>query len=141
MSKFFAVEPEVAGGFGPNTILDRNVHPTRVDHLHYELNGWLGDELLETTPCWIVTESLARQIREAGLAGVEFGDVEVSTSDEFRERYPDRSLPKFLRLNVTGTPRKDDFGVGDDLRLVVSEKALNLLRQTNRASFDVEPLD
>lgn len=141
MSKFFAVEPEVAGGFGPNTILDRNVYPIRVDHLHYEFSGWLGDELLEATPCWIVTENLARQIRETGLSGVEFVEAEVSTSDQFRELHPDRSLPKFFRLNVTGAPRRDDFGVGDDLRLVVSETALDLLRQTNRASFDIEPLD
>lgn len=44
MNKFFALEPEVAGGLGPNTVMDRSVHPPRVSHLHYVFDGWMGDD-------------------------------------------------------------------------------------------------
>jgi hypothetical protein len=119
--------------------LDRSVHPPRVSHLHYVFDGWLSDEVLEGFPCWIVTESLARRIREAGLTGVDFGDVEVSAGDTFLELYPGRTLPAFVRLLPTGIARTDDFGVGSDHRLVALEKALAIIRSTNPSDLLVTP--
>jgi hypothetical protein len=130
MTKYYVVEPEVAGGWGENTVFTRTPGlPTVVHKLHYQFDGWLGDELLESSPCYIVSERLAHDIRQHQLTGVEFDDVEVTTSGQFRDLYPDRQLPKFVWLKVAGKAGHDDFGIAQGLGLVVSERALDLLMQ------------
>ncbi len=99
--KYYILEPEVAGGFGPNAILDDpSGHPPRVREFHYEFSGWLLDPLLETTGCFIVTESLKQKIEALQLTGMAFGQVEVSKSREFEDVYPDRELPSFAWLKI-----------------------------------------
>jgi hypothetical protein len=128
MSNFFAIEPEVAGGFGANTVIDRSSGKMVVRKLNYELQGWLGDALLESTPCFVVTEALAADIRQAAMTGVEFDQVEITTSPEFRALYPRRKLPGFLWLKVPGRAGVDDFGLDDGLQLIVSDRALAALK-------------
>jgi hypothetical protein len=137
--EFFRVEPEVAGGLGPETVMDRSVHPPRISRLHYVFDGWLGDDLLESFPGFVVTEEAAARLEAAGLTGFELKPVEIGKSEAFEELYPDRELPEFRWLDVTGTPRQDDFGVDDDGVLVVSERALEVLREGQLENADVEP--
>ncbi|MDQ0418968.1 hypothetical protein J2Z48_003192 [Croceifilum oryzae] len=68
--KLYCLEPEVAGGIGENTVFSMETFPNgqqKVSHLHYEFVGWLGDALLETCLCFIVTASLASLIVLASL--------------------------------------------------------------------------
>src|SRR5208337_4118808 len=102
---------------------------TFVHRLHYEFDGWLGDELLESSACYIVTERMAHEIERSQLTGAQFDEAEVTTSEQFRDIYPDRQLPKFVWLRAAGKPGQDDFVLGPDLRLVVSERALKLLKR------------
>lgn len=125
---FYVVEPEVAGGFGKNTVIDRSSGKMVVQRLHYQFDGWLGDELLESAPCYIASERMAHEIERARLTGARFDEVEITMSDQFRELYPDRQLPKFVWLKVEGNAGHDDFGIAPGLRLVVSERALGLLK-------------
>lgn len=125
---YFLLSPEVAGGLGKNTVMNRTVHPPAISRLHYELDGWLGDELLESFPCFVVTRRLADAIENAGLSGVSFGDLEVTTSEQFKELYPDRDLPQFVWMKVMGKAGKQDFGLDDQNRLIASEKALDVLK-------------
>jgi hypothetical protein len=132
---FTILEPEVAGGLGPSTVADRSVHPPRVERLHYEFDGWLGDELLESFPCFIVSAALASNLSSSGLSGFVLDDVLVTVSSEFAELYPTRVLPTFHWLKITGRAGTDDFGLSSDHRLVVSAEALATLRlfQLNHA--------
>ena len=105
----YILEPEVAGELGEETLY-QNFENVRlkgerpiVDKLDYHFTGWLGDELLEATPCFIVTEELATSIQKNSLSGYRFEEVIVSLSDEFMEIYPNRMLPKFKRLVPTGS--------------------------------------
>ena len=56
--KYYMIEPEVAGEIGENTIYDNydeiinQKKKPIISHLHYIFDGWLGDELLEVTPCF-----------------------------------------------------------------------------------------
>ena len=135
---FYSVEPEVAGGWGANTLADRTGEgATIVTRLHYEFAGWLGDELLETTPCFIVTEALGSKIVEAGLTGIELGEVEVSTSDQFHDLHGDRDLPDFRWLRVHGVAYQQDFGLTSGALLIVSEPALKVLKTGNIAHADI----
>jgi hypothetical protein len=154
--KLFELEPEVAGGFGKNTIIT-NIEKVRqkiekpiINHLHYEFYGWLGDDLLETTPCFIVTTSLLESIRNSDLDGYKFEDIEISKSDEFNQLYPKRILPKFKRILPQGTVvvsenkieqwSGDDFCLSQHSTLVVSERALNILRSKNIDHCDIREL-
>lgn len=125
---YFTIEPEVAGGTGPGTLSDRSVHPPLISRLHYRFYGWLGDALLASFPCFIVTKELSAKILAAGLRGVRFDDVEVDVSQQFRDFYPDRKLPDFRWLRIDGQPGRDDFGLAGP-RLVVSTRALEILRE------------
>lgn len=98
-----------------------------VTRLHYVFDGWLGDELLESAPCFIATEALARALDEAQLSGFQLGEVEVSRSDQFLELYGEKDLPRFVWLKIEGSPGVDDLGIADDLRLVASQAAMNVL--------------
>jgi hypothetical protein len=126
---FHIVEPEVSGGFGEHSVIDRSTGKMIVQKLHYQFDGWLGDELLESAPCYIASERLAHEVQRAQLTGVRFDEVEVTTSDQFKELYPDRQLPKFVWFKVEGIAGRDDFGIASGLRLVVSERALELLKR------------
>lgn len=127
----FIVEPEVAGGLGEHTVIDSSVRPPKVSKLHYKFDGWLGDALLESFPCYIATKDMAEKLKALHPTGVHFGDVEIEKSDLFRRLHPNRKLPDFMWLKVSGQPGKDDFGLADDLRLVISERVLALLKSQN----------
>lgn len=126
--KFYYIEPEVAGGLGEHTVMNRGVHPPTVLKLHYKFEGWLGDSLLESFPCFIITNVAKHKLQEARLTGVRYDAVEVTVSTQFRELYPNRELPEFVWLRVEGQVGRDDFGVAPDGRLVVSQSALEVLQ-------------
>ena len=129
--KFHIIEPEVAGGWGKNTVVaNSGTHPPEIRKLHYQFDGWLGDVILETFPCYIITLEAKRNLDAMGATGIEFDEVETSTSEEFNEMYPGKRLPEFVWLKVVGTAGHDDFGIAapPSFRLVISERALNALK-------------
>lgn len=123
----YLLEPEVAGDFGGNTIVEnfnlvrQKGERPKIKHLHYNFTGWLGDELLECTPCFIVTDTLAKSIKESTLTGYDFENIEISADDEFKEMHPDISLPRFMRFipkgNVNVDGEKYTKWSGDDFCL------------------------
>lgn len=125
--RYYFLAPEVAGGLGERTVMSRERHPPIVSRLHYEMDVWLGDELLEGFPCFIVTATLAREIEAADLSGATLEAAEVTTSEQFRELEGDREIPQFVWLRVGGTAGHDDFGTDATGRLVVSQQARDVL--------------
>ena len=124
---YYMLEPEVADGLGQNTRLDTSIHPPRVNQLHYEFIGWLGDELLESFPCFIVTAQLGEDFLNASLTGFNLDQVEVSPTPEFSELYRQKKLPEFRWLQINGQAGIDDFGNTPDGRLIVSESTKAIL--------------
>lgn len=61
----YYVEPEVAGELGPGSVVDSSVHPPVVSRLEYVFTDWLGDCIVETFPCYIVTADAADSINAA----------------------------------------------------------------------------
>lgn len=148
--KLFMIEPEVAGGIGENTVYESYAvgkEPMAISHLHFVFDGWLGDDILETTPCFLVSERLKTAIEKSGLTGFEFQNIEISTSDEWDEMYPIREVPQFIRLLPLGTIKTEsekysdwdnmDFCLTPKAYLVISEAAKNLLEefQVENAEF------
>ena len=139
MTRYYYIEPEVAGGIGEKSVLDRSVHPPIVTRLHYEFDGWLGDALLESFPSFIMTEDAARRLLQAHVTGAMLGDVEISTSEVFKELYPRRQLPKFVWLQITGRAGYDDFGVAVNHRLVISERVHDILKTLGISHAEIGP--
>jgi hypothetical protein len=125
---YFELEPEVAGGFGPATTGDLRARPPQVEKFNYEFDVWPGDPLLEALSTYIVTDHLKDRLIEASASGVAFGDVEVTKSGIFLDMNGDRTLPAFSWLKITGQAGKDDFGLSMSRHLIVSERAMNLLK-------------
>jgi len=126
---FYVLEPEVAGHFGKNSVVDTSVRPPSVTKFHYELDGWLGDDLLETISSFVVTDRLRSVIEQSASTGYEFAPVEVTTSEQFDELYPDRELPNFWWLKIIGKPGVDDLGLSSDHRLVVRDGVFAKIQQ------------
>ncbi len=126
--KFFNVEAEVAGGFGPRSVTQEAPGELIVQKLHYVFEGWCGDEIVESTPCYVVTEDLANDIIAYGFTGISFDQVEIERSAVFKELHPDKTLPPFVWMKVCGMKMKDDFFLAGHGRLVVSERALAVIR-------------
>ncbi len=140
--KFYELEPEVAGGFGENTIMiDPSARPPLFSRFHYQFHGWLGDELLTTVACFIVTKSLGETLRVSGLSGFSMGEVEVTKSSEYEQRTKTTPLPPFVWLKIEGKPAQDDFGLAADrkFRLVVSEDALKVLKKHSLNHCEILP--
>jgi hypothetical protein len=135
MEKIFRIlEPEVAGGFGDQTVLDYSTIPPTVEKLHYEFGGWLGDDLLTTTTCFIVTVPLMEHLTQFTGTGYTFDEVLVSKSKFFQQRRPEIILPPFFWLKIVGQPGVDDAGLGSKNWLVVSDALLSIFQQHNIAN-------
>lgn len=135
---FYVIEPEVAGELGPGTEIDRSVHPPIVRRFHHVFSGWLGDEILECFPCYLVVSHLGETIADHNLSGCKLAPVDVSRSEQFEEFYPDRELPSFKRLVINGHAGQDDFGLASDHRLVISERAMSVLRAAVIENCEIE---
>lgn len=107
--------------------MDSATHPPTVSRLEYKFYGWLGGELLESFPCFIVTEPVALEIIKRKLTGFTLGDVLITKSDAFYEMQPSVVLPNFSWLKVEGDAGLSDFGIASDHRLVVSIEAKKVL--------------
>ena len=105
-----------------------------VTKLHYQFDGWLGDDLIESTPCYIVSKRLADAVTCEQLTGFTLDEVEISKSEQFDEVYPDTELPPFVWLKVHGKPGIDDFGMTAELLLAISDRALRLLEKFSIAN-------
>jgi hypothetical protein len=124
----YLVEPDVAGELGPGTEMDTSVHPPIVSRLEYLFQGWYGDELIESFPCYLATAALVGRLQAHGLTGYRAAEVLITVSPEMRELQPDAALPSFVWLQIVGTRGVDDFALAEDYRLVVSPAAMSVLQ-------------
>lgn len=140
--QFWKLEPEVAAELGDRTDLDTSTHPPKVAHLHLRFAGWLGDDLIECFPCFAVTDRLAQAISAAHLTGCRAATLEMSIADELTERQPEAVLPVFRWLIIeqsSSSSTQADFSTDSGHNLVVSERALQVLRAFHLDHCEIEP--
>jgi len=125
------LEPEVAGGMGDDTILDNSVHPPIVKFLHYRFSGWMGDDILETFPCFIISERLKNAIENNKLKGIFFDFVKITKSEDFEKISIKVELPIFYWAKINGSFGIDDFVITQDYRLLVSDRAYRIINSSN----------
>lgn len=120
------LKPEATGtvGLAAEWMRDPTGKRTQTSPLRCELVGWLGDDLIEVHPDYIVSGALANALRTSALTGFELGEVVLTKSAEFVS-YAGELPDRWERLIPTGD-------TGDDLsrqdgQLIVSDRALALL--------------
>ncbi len=135
----YILRPEVAGGLGPQSELDASTYPPRVNRLHYEFSGWLGDDIVESFPTFIVTIPLSDAMSLSRLSGVRFDDLVVTKDPQFEQFFPEvaSSLPEWRWLRLAGTPHVDDLWQDETGRLVVSDRALEVFRRFRITNAEV----
>jgi hypothetical protein len=121
--------------------IERSARPPVIKKLRYQFDGWSGDDLITSIATFIVTKRLREAIEGEGMTGVSFADVETFTSDQFKELYGEKQLPKFYWMQITGELGKDDFSMSPKHRLVVSSTALDLLKHFHVSNADIEPYE
>lgn len=135
---YHILNPEVAGAFGPHTTMNSTVHPPSVKHLHFELDAWLGDDLIQSFPCYLVTTTLKSKLEAMRPSGISFAAAEVSVSADFAELQPGVKVPVLVWIKIQGVPGNDDFGLTKDARLVVSNQVLEEMQKGQLKHCDVE---
>jgi len=139
--KYYKIYPEGAGIFGANSIGNFQVHPPIIDYLHFEFETWLGDDILEKFPCYLVSEKLVALLKDSIFSGFEIVECEISFSEIFLEWHERIDLlPQFFWLKIHGTP-PDDFFLLDGKRLCISQKALEILQTCNLHYADIEAFE
>lgn len=124
------LDAEVAGGLGPGINYNHMREPALIGPLHYEFDGWMGDDIVTTAGFWLVTDRLARALQASDLSGYELAEVVVTKTSQFEHFYPGRELPTWQRLIPTGSVEAgDDIALVDWNDLLLSDKAMALLGQ------------
>ena len=137
--EYYLICPEVPGGFGEKTVFDKSVIPWEVIHFHLSIDGWLGGDLLTTTPLYYVTEVLMKSLRESALSGIyQMDEIEITKSDTYRGLHPNKEYPRMFRLRFSGIYGKDDFCWSLPDRLLISDRALTFLQRFNLSISSIE---
>lgn len=133
----YLLEPEVAGSLGDKTELDSSVHPPVVHTLDYRIEGWLGDDLLESFPVFVAAPELVAALTDEGVTGFRDRGPGVVSFDEQFAKVGD-SWPRvqnFRWLDIVGVPT-DDLSLQQGT-LVASERAWRILQQFKLDNCDV----
>lgn len=149
--ELYLLEPEVSGGHGVRTEYEINKEARpKVLYLHYEFDGWLGDELLESTPCFIISKELDNKLSKLFKNDYITEDCLITKSEEFEEFSPYKDLPEFIRFIPLGAVKVVDglfsnwsrhhFCLSQREELVVTNEALKVLKQLKIDNCDITPL-
>lgn len=133
----YVLEPEVSGELGVNTIIDRTEHPPTIHHLHFVFKGWLGDELIECFPCYLVSEALGYAIVNGGLSGFSLETAQIEVEEQFYLLHPATQIPTFIWLKIEGVD-DSDFSLNAELTLSVSEEAYSILSGFRLNNCDID---
>jgi hypothetical protein len=86
----------------------------------------------------VATESVIAELKEMEISGMNDSDVEISTSERFRELYPNVDIGRWRWLRAVGIPGEDDIAITASARLVASERAVAILRRHGLAHCELE---
>jgi hypothetical protein len=135
----FVLEPMVAGQLGDGTDLDPTTHPPKIAAVKFVLDGPETDDLIESFPVILVSESLAGRLTDAHLEGFELAEADVVPSVEYREIYGEAPHKAYRWLRVVGDPTSDCW-LADDHRLCVSDRMMRVLEEGDLSNCDIEAL-
>lgn len=125
--KYFLLKPDVPGYLvNPKGTL---ANYSNISSVHYVLECFPTDDIFKCRRIYIVKEDLAYALARSEMTGFELKSCVVSKGDQFEISSPGyKELPELLWLYIDGVAGSDDFGISDNLKLIISERALELLK-------------
>lgn len=133
----YILHPETPGETGDKTIMDTTTHPSVVTSLHIVFQGWMGDDLMECFPCFMVTEKLKQRLQQLKATGFIIQPCQVEVSPEFLLMQPGVILPPIYWLQVGHHPDCDMF-INHRHNLVITQKLYQQLADVNLHYCDAE---
>jgi hypothetical protein len=120
MKNYLTVQPEVIVGLGANTEFKEKSQPFKtVTTLHIDLEDWLGDDLMECHPYYIVTEKLKKILDANSFKGFNISEMKVTKAECFDNNYhQNKPLPQFYWLQVNGERSTADIYIDDSSNLI-----------------------
>lgn len=139
---YTVVQPEVIVGLGEHTIFDTEVpvkgQKRKVISLHIQLEDWLGDDLMECHPCYIVTEKLKNALVQSDYTGFVIDALELTKDEYFFSNYNlKKVLEPFYWLKINDNKKGPDIFVDETSHLNISQSLLAFLKK----SFSVQYMD
>lgn len=120
----FVVDPQVAGQLGEGTEMDTSAHPPVVHRVEYVLDHPGTDDLIQSFPVFLASDSLREDLAAAHVRGITWREAVVSRGDFYGD-YPVADPIPYSWL-VPGQ-RGDDCWV-EGGSLVVSDRMMEVLR-------------
>jgi hypothetical protein len=136
------VQPEVIVGIGNDTEFAETVAPFKtVNGLHIDLEDWLGDDLMECHPCYIITEDLKNGLKKTAFSGYTISELKLTKSEYFADNYSvKKKLPVFYWFKINGKVNIDDVYLGDGRSLFLSEKFIKYLKENFTVKYlEIDP--
>lgn len=138
--KYFLIEADVPG-WVRNSRQDLD-NLSELSVIHYTFDCWPDDDIAESNPVYIISEKLSKAIVSAGMTGFILKGCESSKGEQFEIASPGRGdLPPYLWLDVTGTAGVDDFGISENLTLVVSQRVMSILDNFCMKMANISPFE
>jgi hypothetical protein len=130
MEKYYIIGLPVYGRFGSRTVWDRSGTIPVVLKMDYIFDFEPKSELFATFPIFVASALFVEACVFSKLTGFAVEPLRCGISKEFSRLYGHNVTPSnYFWFKIIGVCQKDDFGVNLESRLVVSEKALNLIKQ------------
>ncbi len=143
--RFFAILPEAAGQLGNACVHgDITERPVQIFEADFEFQFYPHDDLLCGFYIFACAKPLAEALKKSGLTGFSIDSLRISFEERFyqwAELHKDEQLSEFQWLKITGRAGIDDFGLVQgptEMPLIVSERALHLLKQFKLQHCDIE---
>jgi hypothetical protein len=134
---YHLLSPEVPGRLTSDTVRDQSVWPPRISDVHYEVQDWLGDDLLTSFPVFLISPRAGAALEAAGLPGFVLADADITIEDDMQD-IVDPIVRTFRWLRVTGAAGDTDVGFDERAHLVVSDRALDVLQDFQLDHCDIE---
>ncbi len=137
---YFLLRPDVPASFAPGAVFDRSSGSLTVVKAVLLWEGSLGGDIFKLSPIFFVTTRLASALEASELTGFEVQErLEVLPSETFIQLVNLEGAPVLFRLEISGGKADDMFLFNG--KLVVSQKALDLLTRFSIRGTDVEVFD
>ena len=132
MSMFYSLIPQTCGEFGRKTLYAGELTdiPPVIYRLHAEFNIYPNDQLIAISNQFVCTANLAEKLQrtQPRLSGLQIHELNVTTTLDFRRNNSGKELSEMRWLKIVGKAGVEDFGMSADYKLVVSDKALSVIK-------------
>lgn len=138
--EYYRFKPDTPGQLGNKTTLDNRSHPPHIDNLQFIFDDWLGDDLIECFPCFLISERLLNKLKASDLKGYSIKEAEIEFSPLFYDLNGNKKVPAFKWFYVNGA-QGDDFYLDEEHCLMVSSRAYEQIKNAgNINNCEIEVL-